>query len=146
MATEKQIAFITTLMQEREHNIAEDVDLTTLSGGYASNLIEALLASPRKSQKAVEEGFYMVEGAVYRVVRSKSSGNPYAKRLKIHAGSGAWEYVPGGMARLVNAEKLTVDVAKKMGAHYGVCVVCGRTLTNPESVDAGIGPVCGGKL
>lgn len=29
--------------------------------------------------------------------------------------------------------------------HEGRCCVCGRPLTNPESIDAGIGPECAGK-
>lgn len=30
--------------------------------------------------------------------------------------------------------------------HSGRCSVCGRTLTNPESIERGIGPVCLGKM
>lgn len=30
-------------------------------------------------------------------------------------------------------------------AGLGCCMVCGRTLTDPKSVKAGIGPVCAGK-
>lgn len=32
------------------------------------------------------------------------------------------------------------------GIETGVCCACGRTLTNPESVDLGIGPVCRERL
>lgn len=31
------------------------------------------------------------------------------------------------------------------GRELGACGVCGRTLTNPESITAGIGPICAGK-
>lgn len=30
--------------------------------------------------------------------------------------------------------------------HVGKCCVCGRPLTNPTSIDAGIGPECSGRL
>jgi len=30
--------------------------------------------------------------------------------------------------------------------HEGRCCVCARPLTNPESIDAGVGPECAGKL
>lgn len=30
--------------------------------------------------------------------------------------------------------------------HEGTCGKCGRPLTNPESIETGIGPVCAGKL
>lgn len=29
--------------------------------------------------------------------------------------------------------------------HEGICAVCGRPLTNPESIEAGIGPICAGR-
>jgi hypothetical protein len=31
-------------------------------------------------------------------------------------------------------------------SHSGTCTCCGRTLTNPESLETGIGPVCQGRL
>lgn len=30
--------------------------------------------------------------------------------------------------------------------HEGTCYMCGKTLTTPESVEAGIGPICAGRL
>ena len=30
--------------------------------------------------------------------------------------------------------------------HSGSCTCCGRTLTNPESLETGIGPICAGRL
>jgi hypothetical protein len=30
--------------------------------------------------------------------------------------------------------------------HAGFCCKCGRTLTTPESIEAGVGPVCRGKI
>lgn len=53
-----------------------------------------------------------------------------------------------GNARLADALRvlLTSDDATSFGKAYaresGNCYVCGRTLTTPESIDAGIGPVC----
>jgi hypothetical protein len=34
--------------------------------------------------------------------------------------------------------------AKRFGKEIGRCGMCGRTLTNPESIERGIGPVCAG--
>lgn len=39
-----------------------------------------------------------------------------------------------------------MDALVAYGKHTGVCGKCGRTLTDPESIDAGIGPVCAGKV
>lgn len=38
--------------------------------------------------------------------------------------------------------KLTKDQAGALGKLYGCCIRCGRTLTDPFSVENGIGPVC----
>jgi hypothetical protein len=39
--------------------------------------------------------------------------------------------------------RLTIEEARKFGALYGTCCICGRTLTNELSIHLGIGPVCG---
>lgn len=36
--------------------------------------------------------------------------------------------------------------AVKYGLGHGVCSVCGRALSNPESIELGIGPICRGKM
>ena len=43
-------------------------------------------------------------------------------------------------------ERLTLEEAKKFGAVYGVCAMCGRTLTDETSIANGIGPICAGKV
>jgi hypothetical protein len=40
----------------------------------------------------------------------------------------------------------SLEAAKAYGREIGVCGVCNRTLTNPDSISAGIGPVCAGKF
>lgn len=35
-----------------------------------------------------------------------------------------------------------LNAAIAYGKRYGKCSVCARTLTDPESIDRGIGPVC----
>jgi hypothetical protein len=35
--------------------------------------------------------------------------------------------------------------AKAYGLRTGECCICGRTLTNRVSIDAGIGPICAGR-
>jgi len=40
-----------------------------------------------------------------------------------------------------------VDISKLLTfEHMGICSMCGRTLTNPESIERGIGPVCAGRV
>lgn len=44
-----------------------------------------------------------------------------------------------------NDEKMSLEQAQAFGKLYGFCCVCGRTLTDERSIEAGIGPVCAGK-
>ena len=48
--------------------------------------------------------------------------------------------------RLCPEHKMSLADAKKFGALYGTCCVCGRTLTDEVSIEAGIGPVCAQKF
>jgi hypothetical protein len=152
-ASDKQVSFAAKLLAQRDITGINPKYITfsgSMTKTQASDAINLLLGLPYKgAAKApqVTEGFYVVDDLVYRVQKSKSSDRLYAKLLKVTVfGKATWEYAPGGIFKLANAEKLTLDTAKTMGMFYGVCMVCGRTLTNEESVSAGIGPICAGKL
>lgn len=104
----------------------------------------------------LEDGYYYTEifdreheengfVEVWKVVTSQTSGKPYAKKLDM--ASGRFEYAPGAMKHLVSeATPLSLEIAKKYGALYGRCMICGRTLTDEGSIEAGIGPICAGRL
>lgn len=47
---------------------------------------------------------------------------------------------------LRNLDLDVVAAAKKYGQETGECSCCGRLLTDPESVERGIGPICAGKF
>lgn len=53
-----------------------------------------------------------------------------------------FEYAKGVIRNLSEATLMSLDEAKAFGALYGTCCVCGRTLTDEGSIEAGIGPVC----
>ena len=138
----------------------------------ASSFIESLLALPRKAAAApvkaeVPEGMHRDGGVIFKVQRAvHGSGNLYAKRLisaeKCYcsdlqgvlcgvcrdpkASNWSFEYAPGMMRYLSEETAMTLEEAKKFGSLYGTCCVCARTLTNEESIAAGIGPVCASKF
>ena len=122
--TDKQSSFLLTLIEDRD----------------ADYLLR--FPSKRKAQQlAVEDGFYVLGETIYRVKTSKA-GRPYA--LKADE-SGHFEYEPGGIARLSGARAMTLEDAKLFGHRFGSCCMCGRLLSDPESIEAGIGPVCANK-
>lgn len=90
----------------------------------------------------VEEGFYLNNVGVFRVLTSKTTSRRYAKQLV----GGAWVYASGAIYRLKPETKLTLEAAKEYGRKTGTCIVCSAELTDPKSVEAGIGPVCAKKF
>jgi hypothetical protein len=154
-ATAKQINFIKTLLAERptaDRSKLPHPDVMTTKD--ASNAIDWLMTLP-KAEKAkatgpaiTEAGMYMKDGVIYKVQKAvHGSGHLYAKKL---AGGETedfyFEYAPGVVKNLTPADKMTLEQAKEFGALYGTCCVCGRTLTDEDSIEAGIGPVCAKKF
>lgn len=94
-------------------------------------------------------GFYVWGERVVKVTRSKA-GRLYA--LALDDETGRFEYdtaATRGWQHAIatgEARRLTVEEAAAYGRRTGRCMCCGRTLTNPESIAAGIGPICAGGL
>lgn len=120
------------------------------------------LLAPRDPEQTetIPEGYYLLDGKVYKVRISKK-GNAYATVLhkvrKYRASAGAadhilpyyegkWEYVPGAIKSLTTDHAITVEQAAEYGHLHGLCAICGKTLTDPESVQRGIGPVCAKRI
>lgn len=92
------------------------------------------------------EGFWeLPDGTIAKVQMAvHGSGHLYAKRLDHDTGS--FTYVSGLIREVRDTgTKLTLDRAKELGRLYGVCIRCGATLTDENSIEAGIGPICAAK-
>ncbi len=106
--------------------------------------------SPPISQMATErpetvgEGFYKLGDTIFKVQKNLAGTRLYAKSLDPN--DGRWEYAPGILSGLSPKDQLTKEEAAQFGHLYGRCCICGRTLTNEDSIDAGIGPICAGKV
>ena len=136
--TAKQLAYAGRLANER--GVALATDFSTWSMNQASAEIARLLALPKAG--ALPEGIYFRDGVVYKVQISANQRS-YAKVLREEGG---FEYDPTAIKNICLADKITLEQAKAYGIQYGVCVVCGATLTDAKSVAAGIGPVCGKRI
>jgi len=161
-ASGKQQDFLCSLLDGRVHDI--DAEATTdlmadrkLSKKAASALIDILLkcprapkpgAAPKVNAQDVAEGYYQL-GADFVVVKFNRAGtNKYAMRMATSDGANAtWQYEAGLITKVArDGTPLTLEAAKAFGKLYGVCCICARVLTNPVSIEAGIGPICGGRL
>lgn len=88
------------------------------------------------------EGIYLNQQGVFKLYTTQS-GYLFAKKLQQ---DGTWVGVPGAANKLRPETKMTLEQAKHYGKMYGMCMACGRTLTDEDSIAAGIGPVCAGKM
>lgn len=163
-ATQPQISFIRDLADRRDWSglnpsLREHLtgDLDEIPFKLASPLIDALKACPFASSRQAEEsseppeGIHYVEATetVYKVqVAHNGSGKKYAKQLHTDPDGDRWEYQGRNKAfwSLGDGTLMTLEQAQAFGRLYGMCCVCGATLTDETSIAAGIGPVCGRRL
>lgn len=153
-ATENQIDYLRSLLASRKVDADYRADLESrladgiLDKGRASDAISALRVAPKAaapSKPNVEEGMYRKGGVIFRVHRSRESGNLYAKRLELDLLSNdkpRFVYAKGAVMALSCDDKMSRDDAKAFGVETGICCVCGAFLTDEKSVSEGIGPVC----
>jgi hypothetical protein len=157
-ATPKQMDFIKKLVGERAGLDATDALRAAANKAYREGQFSKALASatidcllkierPRVEAQVLEDGFYELDGeSIVKVQHAvHGSGNQYAKRLNTQ--TGRFEYEPGLIAKVRSyGVKLTLERAKELGHVYGRCMICGATLTNEDSIERGIGPVCASRL
>jgi hypothetical protein len=160
LATEKQFSFLVQLVNERP-GAKTYVDTQLAANGVShprelsvsemSNVIGVVLDMPKTSKKPEtseepEAGVYRRnDGELFRVYFGQQSGHMLAKHIRFLEGE--VDYMYSGAARLVvkNAVRLSLEEVGQLGVASGSCLVCGRRLDDPESVDRGIGPVCAAK-
>lgn len=152
LATDKQKSFIESLLKERSAEATKHVRETFLDKAMsqldkqtASEAITALLAIPRSpstpSESArVPAGKYVLKDSsvVYKVSHGKGrwSGWTFVEA----DGVSVKEPERGAILRQVAEGALAAS--QRYGQQTGMCGCCGAELTNPESIAAGIGPIC----
>lgn len=161
-ATSKQIGFIESLMTQVVLEPSQQLEAQRqlaagLSKDQASAWIERLLALKKTKPASTtrygscyqpDSGMYQLGEEIVRVYLGQQSGKQLAKRLVAdHNGEHSWEYM-GQAGRFVKPDtpRLSLEEAKAFGRMTGTCCVCARRLDVPESVEAGIGPVCASRM
>jgi hypothetical protein len=148
---------------DQDAETGEPVAAIITAGGTRAVVKRSSLRWVEKVQAAAgtspvtEPGMYKADdGSIYKVQESKTSGNLYAKVLRVIGGErlvetgdkmhADFEYAPGAVRSLRADQRMTLDEAKAFGIQYGFCIVCGAFLKDATSVAAGIGPVCAGRI
>jgi hypothetical protein len=166
--SEKQLDFAVSLA-ERKGLALTRADFAKLSRRELSARIDDMKALADKPKPApvpmrdavTEAGMYRTpNGEIFKVQKAvHGSGQLYAKRLakldqpytKIVRGKTVevtheFEYAQGAIRKLTSGMRMTKAEAVEYGTLYGVCCVCAATLTDEKSIEAGIGPVCAGRV
>jgi len=82
-----------------------------------------------------EPGYYTDdEGRIYRVQPNQARTSVYAK---VRVGGDGWEYVGRAWTRVEGWRPLDEATAAAFGHAFGICGICGATLTDPESGGGG---------
>lgn len=158
-ATPGQQDFVRFLINDRvmeQHLVAKATKMLNrgLTFQEASRIIDYTKPLPRKGKPAnkpqVDEGMYQMNGQIYRVQMAvHGSGYLYAKVLvppTMTGGKPRFKRAPSALYKLRPEHRMTPEQAAEFGALYGFCVVCGRTLTDEQSIAKGIGPICETKV
>lgn len=144
-ATEAQIKKIHEVLDEKYapaeaagHH--EWMNTHIISTATASAALKRLFAMPNVN--GLDEGMYRMNDEIFKVYRTQA-GHLATKQLI----EGCFEYTGRKPLHSLKAEhRMTLVEAQEYGRITGICCNCGRKLTNEESIEAGIGPICAGKF
>jgi hypothetical protein len=154
--TETQVNIIDRLKAERSPNGEALAALAILRlewhRGLATELraeqvIKKLQALPlRNRARHIEPGVYETATGLVRVYWGQRTGRTLAKLVMWDGDKHVWFQYMGLASKHVSADarRLTVEEIgdATLAMNSTVCLVCGRRLDDPESVQRGIGPVC----
>ena len=128
--------------------------LAQVTGSVAATVIhshrdsatgELITDSTTTLSRVTEKGIYILgkhkgqPSRFYLVVATKDGERLYAKEA---LEDGSWDYEKGAIYNLYAEDRATVEEVAERGRLTGSCCVCARRLTDPNSVNAGIGPIC----
>lgn len=118
---------------EREQTPSEGANM------LADSIVRALRgnAPAPLADQVAPVGTYRLGDDIYRVVQ-RPNGHRRAERLH----GGAYVYAAGMVFRLQAQHRMTLEEEQEYGRTEHRCIRCGTELTNKESQEAGIGPVC----
>lgn len=142
-ATERQIAFLHTLFDEKFNAVKaaechEWLNAHRISSATASDKIGKLMALPTYTEE-IEDGIYrLADGEIFKVYHTRR-GFLATKQL---TEDGFFYTGRDPLRRIKASDRMTKAEAAEYGAIYGRCVNCQRTLTDETSIAQGYGPVC----
>jgi hypothetical protein len=92
----------------------------------------------QNADKVTEIGFYLHEGVAYKVVKS-GIGRLYAKKVT----KNGFIFDGGAIDTLSASELMTAEEVRVYSRTIGICANCSVELSDPVSVEIGLGTHCG---
>lgn len=166
-ATPGQIDYMAKLQDERGVYLdtfqGVTVDPDTFPFSMVTPVLDYLKSLPKvmgpvavkAAREELTDGMYQTpDGTIYKLQFAvNGSGYLYGKRLMVEENednpgqTDVWfERDTTAIRRLTLADKMSQEAARAFGQLYGVCCLCGRTLTDEESIARGTGKVCDGRM
>lgn len=159
-ATSRQIEYIVALAKHHGTVLPSDEQIADWTQFKASEIIDWYLTNkgplPRQSaapalqaEREVKAGNYAIE--FEGKLRFFQIDTPDEGRwagwtfVKEQASDDLWPVKGARKGEVLNAIADDEDALARYGRELGVCGACGRTLTDPESRELGLGPVCRNK-
>lgn len=132
-------------------NLAKSTDPTPEITAKLASEFRARYVDPELEAKVPDGRYAITVDGVTRFFRvRKVTKGQYAGRTFVDRQAGDEEFpvrFSGERTKILIAIAKDVKAsAIRYGRELGVCSQCGRTLTNPDSIEAGIGPVCLSRL
>lgn len=93
-----------------------------------------------------DSGIYKNSLGIFKVYKALNGTHMLCKQLVIEDGVSGFLYRGGPRRFVKHDQRITLEEAKEFGTIYGVCAMCGRTLTDETSIANGIGPICASKV
>lgn len=160
VATERQQRYVRDLLVSAGKLTPElDAMIPTLSRASISRWIEKARTLPRETTRErilsdVPEGRYAIFNEAAGAIRfyhvNKPTEGRWAGYVFVNVQAGDEQHsIRNRESRDAILAAIAADpkaASLAYGRELGHCGVCGRTLTNPESIDAGIGPICAGRM
>jgi hypothetical protein len=144
-ATDRQVEFLSDLLNERDHTYGE-LDPAELPFSTASAMITQLMSAPRAKVAAhgIREGRYAYTpdgGQTADHYRVRRDG-----KIVVWTAGGEYPYTGKGLNEGLEWIKANPrEAAALFGQLTETCGRCGRELSDDDSRKLGLGPVCAGK-
>lgn len=112
-----------------------------MESAYGEPIKATPVDKPITKGRIIAEGVYKDGEKIVRV-RKAQAGHLYGLLWN----GTEFKFVSGAMKGMTSDMRVSLEEAKAFGKATGTCMMCQRELTNPDSIELGIGPICLGKF